>query len=183
MKLNVYEVICFRQTHIKWEESSLMMLVDSYHSRSTVYRVSIWRSLAWKKSSYSTTSNVKTFIILAQMMKKLPGKDLMPNFQWDLPMHGQRERALIIFSFIFDTLRERHKVMPCVACFFEGSAVHRQRQKQHQPYQSWLGVEGSGLSPGGWRYQPAFSLYILHLERAHFSPLFQITSAAKKPDR
>lgn len=58
---------------------------------------------------------------------------------------------------------------------------HRQEQKQHHPYQSWMGVEGSSLFLGGWRYQPAFPLYILHLERAHFfTPLFQITSAAKK---
>lgn len=59
---------------------------------------------------------------------------------------------------------------------------HRQEQKQQHPYQSWMGVEGSSLFLGGWRYQPAFPLYVLHLERAlfFFTPLFQITSAAKK---
>jgi len=31
---------------------------------------------------------------------------------------------------------------------------------------------GPALFLGGWRYQPAFPLYILHLERAHFPPLF-----------
>ena len=66
-------------------------------------------------------------------------------------------------------------------CLFVGRNWHSQEQKQHHPYQSWMGVEGSSLFLGEWRYQPAFPLYILHLEWAHFPPVFQITSAAKKP--
>lgn len=56
----------------------------------------------------------------------------------------------------------------------------RQEQKQHQPYQSWMGVEGSSLFLGGWRYQPAFPLYILHLEWAHFFPSFPNNICSQK---
>lgn len=44
--------------------------------------------------------------------------------------------------------------------FLEGNGPGRskktKKKQNHYPYQSRVGVEGSGLFLGGWRYRPAF---------------------------